>query len=102
MKVRCDFSVGQVVRVNDGVRPRIFRGKVGTILEIRNGEYGVRLGSTKSHADAVWFRREELGSEEVGQALCWPLSEGQIPSGDPSGPTSRREGPTDSLKADDG
>jgi hypothetical protein len=73
MKGDCEFSVGQAVRVNDGVRPRGFSGKLGKIIEIRGDEVGVRFGGQSSHICSTWFRRSEVASTDVGQRPPDPL-----------------------------
>jgi hypothetical protein len=62
-----ELTVGQSVRVNDGVRPSRFSGKIGIIVENRREEVGIRFGRKTSHTAATWFRHHEINPAKVGQ-----------------------------------
>jgi len=43
-----ELTVGQSVRVNDGVRPSRFSGKIGIIVENRREEVGIRFAERQA------------------------------------------------------
>jgi hypothetical protein len=64
--------VGTVVRIREDIRTKKYAGQKGIVIEIREGEIGVRMGGVRSHTPAVWFRENELCGIEVGQTPAEP------------------------------